>query len=344
METPSHSSPRAALSGRHRGGAGDLGYGAGELPGEQQPAGIWLPLKTYYEEHKPPLQPLPATQCSVELYLAHLALQGTLAGSGFPQIVSNINTVHTLLGYPAPVPPGDSHNKQIKRGLAKCMMPLSQDRPREPFLAEFVQSVVQYGLSTLVLSELRDCFAVTLLFLFMWRGATVASLSTADMTVRFPAEDPCLRFEAREVKCRNAAVKPESWCYYGASNPDVLRLATRYAECRLGVFPGGLPDSLWELDRLERKFTTASVENMLHRVCVLVKVPPSVSEFLSTHSGRIGGASAMNAAGVPKDTIRVWGGWKHVDMCDVYIRSVPPSPCNALFFGWMIARPPAFRN
>ena len=52
----------------------------------------------------------------------------------------------------------------------------------------------------------------------------------------------------------------------------------------------------------------------------------------------------MNAAGVPKDTIRVWAKWQEVTMCDTYIREVPPTPRNAWFFGWMLARPPTFRG
>ena len=301
----------------------------------------------YCEQHLPAaLQPLPASQATVELYLAYLANEGTIAGSGLAQVVSAINSVHTLMGFAPPVPPNNAKNKQLKRGLAKLLLPLQPPEPRLPLLAETIHSLILYGLNTLDLSELRDCFAVVVSFLYMMRGSTVVSLRTTEVVLSLAVADPNLRVLARKVKNHNTAVQPVDWVFYGDSCREVLQLAHRYFACRSGAFSGQLPDLLFDINPGQRsqQFDTPAYERMLQRSLAYVHTPPEACTYLSTHSGRIGGASAMNAAGVPKDTIRVWAKWQEVTMCDTYIREVPPTPRNAWFFGWMLARPPTFRG
>ena len=83
--------------------------------------------------------------------------------------------------------------------------------------------------------------------------------------------------------------------------------------------------------------------NWAHDACGLVARSPDQYDYIGSitaHSMRVGCASAMNAAGLSRETIRLWLGWKTQPMLDVYIRPVTPTPHNATLICWMNQRPP----
>jgi hypothetical protein len=57
----------------------------------------------------------------------------------------------------------------------------------------------------------------------------------------------------------------------------------------------------------------------------------------SSHSLRIGAVSAMMAAGVSRETIRVWLKWKSAGMIDLYARVVPCDSAVRSLYQWMVA-------
>jgi integrase len=62
----------------------------------------------------------------------------------------------------------------------------------------------------------------------------------------------------------------------------------------------------------------------------------------SSHSLRIGAVSAMLAAGVSRDTIRVWLKWKSAGMIDLYARVVQCDSTVFSLYQWMAAAGVAF--
>jgi hypothetical protein len=62
----------------------------------------------------------------------------------------------------------------------------------------------------------------------------------------------------------------------------------------------------------------------------------------SSHSLRIGAASAMVAAGVSRSIIRIWFRWKSEGMIDLYSRVVATDEAVQRLYGWMVQAGPSF--
>lgn len=60
------------------------------------------------------------------------------------------------------------------------------------------------------------------------------------------------------------------------------------------------------------------------------------SEGFTSHSLRIGAASAMIAAGISRNVIRIWFRWKSEGMIDLYARVVPCDEYVMALYGWLL--------
>ena len=60
------------------------------------------------------------------------------------------------------------------------------------------------------------------------------------------------------------------------------------------------------------------------------------AEGYTSHSLRIGAASAMLAAGVSRSVVRVWFRWKSEGMVDLYARVVACDAAVKELYGWML--------
>ena len=64
---------------------------------------------------------------------------------------------------------------------------------------------------------------------------------------------------------------------------------------------------------------------------------PGLSQAgFSSHSLRIGAASAMLAVGVRRGAMRVWFKWKSEGMIDLYARVVAGDAAAQTLYGWMV--------
>lgn len=201
--------------------------------------------------------------------------------------------------------------------------------------------MVQLGLASVNMEVIRDVLVVCMLFLFMLRGSSVAALNFSDVKLQVVEGHTSITVTARYVKNQT---EPVHWTFYTATCPEVYRLFRRYLDLKVHLYGTLQPVSLWQLPCSPQSvFHQPDLEPMLHRCLRAVGFSELQLVGMLTHSGRIGGASAMNAAGLSREVIRVWGKWATQDMLDIYVMSVPSSPRNAFFFGWMLASPPAFR-
>lgn len=317
-------------------------WGAGLAPTTQQVYGSrFRQFIDFCWQPTPQLQPLPASTESVDLFLLHLARQGTVAAPTLAQASSAINTVHVLLGYEPPVPQQSASSRLLRAGLTRLVKPLNDKKDRLPLLAETMFKIVLLGTDTFNGSVVRDVVAVCMSFLFMLRGSTVAALKYADVSLNKVDNQTLIRVTARVIKNET---EPAHWTFYTAGCPEVAALFHRYFRLRAGIFGSYQPSSMWHWDNSSQsEFSSSDLQLMLHRCLRRIGFSDDQLLLYLTHSGRIGAASAMNAAGVPHEVIRIWGKWKGLDMLDTYVRSVPASPRNAYFFGWMLALPPTFR-
>lgn len=81
----------------------------------------------FCEHHQPPLVPLPATATTVDLFLVHMALKGTVAASSLAQLSSTINTLHVLFGYEPPVTQHESPpSRMLRTGLIRLSRPITE--------------------------------------------------------------------------------------------------------------------------------------------------------------------------------------------------------------------------
>lgn len=294
----------------------------------------------YCEQHEPQLTPLPASAETVDLFLLSMAAQGTVSGEVLAQLSSTINTVHTLLGYEPPVSP-QSSSRLLRAGLTRTLQPIEHLVNRLPLLADTMYALVQLGKRTFEAEVVRDVVAVCMLFLFLLRVSSVAALGFEDLKITTVQGQVLITVTARTVKNQHT---PVHWLFYSSSCPDVAVVFRRWLRLRQSLFGPCQPVSLWQLNPPgPSSFSQADLESMLHKCLQRIGFSDSQLVGYLTHSGRIGGASAMNAAGIDKEVIRTWGKWTTSGMVDQYVRSVPPSPRNAYFFGWMHALPPAFR-
>lgn len=290
----------------------------------------------------PPLSFLPAHKQSVVLFLTHLASEGRVASPSFKQYVSALNTVHRLLHLPAPAPPGDFHLPMLYRGFTRIVVPAAPRRIRPPLPVTFVPLFVQHGLVSMSFELVRACVASTLGFLMGWRGSTLAQLRDGELTLKGSA----FVVAASVLKGEDSRTHdiPE-WAFHCGSSPElqhVQQLFSRYLSFRSALFGASPPSSFWAHRRGD-SFTESHVDAWLATALAAVSPGVSPAPSFGSHCLRIGGVSSMNAASLPRDTIRVWIRWRTPSMLDKYIRVVPPSPLHAALFGWMHAAPPAIR-
>lgn len=291
-------------------------------------------------EHDPPLPCMPASKTHVHLYLAHLALRGTVAADGLPGVVSAINSAHRLLGFEAPVD-NDKQHKLVIAGLQRVLVPLTEKRDKVPLRAGWLDTAIQHALQPSAGPLLvRDVTAVCVGFACGFRGSTVAGMLKQDLQVT-PGG---FRVSARVLKRRSSGVSAgATWEVFTAGHPKLQVLVSAFVQLRARFSdPGG---KLWVWPGLPgvTSVTESVVDTWVQRVVALGDTSVQ-SHLYSSHSMRVGAASGMNALAVPRDVIRVWIRWQTPSMLDLYIRPVPADDALQGWFGWLLQRPPTMRG
>jgi site-specific recombinase XerD len=292
---------------------------------------------------------LPCTKEHVHLWLLHLGMRGTLAAAAFPQCVSAINSIQQLLGMPAPIAEGDQQHKLLLQGFGKTLLPNAPPAVKRPLPVEYLEAAIEAALAPGCSAEfVRDVAACCVGFACGLRGSTVAALQLQDVQLE-PMEQPrLLRVSARVHKTRDPmSAQVADWEFYLSGHPRLQRLLQTFLLLRALVQPCNPEATLFwwpALGGTRSSFTEPAVDAAVRRLVARVAPAGVHADSYSSHSLRVGLASALNALGVPRDNIRLWVRWTSPSMLDLYIRQLPNHDALAMWFGWMLQRPPALRR
>lgn len=303
-------------------------------------------------EHEPELPCLPATREAVHLFVARHARSGSVGAGSLACSVSAVNGVHNLLGLPVPVA-ADAQHRLFMSGLGRILVPVAPAVERQPVLvrmfAQALEAVVPLhvgvGSASAHLAQLPVA-TVLLGMLTGLRGTSLAALTVGDLQV-----------SSRRVLLRAQVLKrrlqPRSFADWviplhlgdvrGPNGGDFWRRVFRllYEHC--------LARRSWPADRSllaplgspRRQLSEAFVDEQVTVFVQRYGGGVSLAGF-SSHSLRIGAVSAMMAAGVSRETIRVWLKWKSAGMIDLYARVVQCDAAVLSMYQWMAAAGVAF--
>lgn len=282
---------------------------------------------SFCAQHDPILPCMPASMESVHLFLAHLALQGHTGAQTLPQYVSAINSVHKLLQFPPPITEEAVGHKQFLRGLQNILQPLQPRVEKLPFLIQWVAQAIQRVLNHPEGVFLVKVCAIVVGYVCGFRGSTLAALQWGDLQLT----DSGFIVATRVQKTRQVGQPIEQWQFFTNSCPELRQL--------VGVFLAAHPSKpgplwAWLGAPLPRVYNEPLMDDWVRDV--LAVVDPSVQAPLySSHSLRVGLASALNVLGLPHSTIRTWIRWASEDMVPVYVRVIPLHDLHSRYFGWM---------
>lgn len=296
-------------------------------------------------EHDPELVCLPADKQSVHLFLAAQVSSGSVAAGTLAGMVSAINAVHNLCALPPPVH-DDSQHRLLMAGLQRIIRPLQQLDERKPILCSMiVQALTQlvpldHAPPATAITEHLPIVAVVLGMLTGLRGSALAALRLQDLTVSTHA----IVIKAEVLKRRLQPRMFADWSiplHLDSNAPLVAggdvwkrihRLLVMHLAFRATV-AGSCP-----------LLAPVSSQHQVSESTIDRYVASFVQKFgndirpvgFSSHSLRIGSASAMIAAGVNRNVIRIWFRWKSEGMIDTYARVVACDAAVKTLFGWML--------
>jgi hypothetical protein len=300
----------------------------------------------YCCDHDPELSCLPASREAVHLFVANQASLGSVTASSLACMVSAVNGVHNLLGLAAPVV-ADAQHRLFMSGLGRILVPVAPTVERQPILACMLQRALTAAVplsssSGSATAHIEQLPVVTVLLgmLTGLRGSALASLTVGDLQV----SSGSIVLRAQVLKRRLQPRAFSDWviplhlgAVRGPNGGDFWRRMFRllHEHC--------FARRTWAADRpllaplgssrrqLGESFVDEQVSNFVQRYG-----EESTAGYTS-HSLRIGAVSAMMAAGVSRETIRVWLKWKSAGMIDLCARVVPCEAAVQSLYQWMVA-------
>jgi hypothetical protein len=298
-------------------------------------------------DHEPELACLPASREAVHLFVASQARNGSVSASSLACMVSAINGVHSLLGLAVPVV-ADAQHRLFMSGLGRILVPAAPAVERQPVLACMLEralmAVVPLGTSRgSATAHVAQLPVVTVLLgmLTGLRGTSLAGLTVGDLQVS--SSSIVLRAEVLKRRLQPRAfsdwVVPlhlgvERGPNGGDSWRRVFRLLHEHCFARR-AWAADRP-LLAPLGSSRRQLGASFVDEQVSSFVQLYGGVEATAGFTS-HSLRIGAVSAMLAAGVSRETIRVWLKWKSAGMIDLYARVVPCDSAVLSLYQWMVA-------
>ena len=306
---------------------------------------VFRAFAAFCSEHDPELGCLPASKEAVHLFLASQVGSGLVNAKSLASMVSAINGVHNLCGLPAPVA-DDNQHRLFMAGLSRIIIPLQMQAERKPILSSMVVHALRHVVPltgvppATAVSDLLPVATVVLGVLTGLRGSALASLSKGDLSVT----DGSVIVKATVLKRK---LQPRLFADWNI--PLDFQLSA-----------GGVTGEVWQrivrLLQLHLAFR-ATWSNADPLLAPVAATPTSVSESVvdahvtsfvqryggglptdgyASHSLRIGAASAMIAAGISRNVIRIWFRWKSEGMIDLYARVVACDESVMALYGWLL--------
>jgi hypothetical protein len=302
--------------------------------------------------------PLPALTTTVVQFVAYLSTPGNsnLKPQSLQPVLSAINKAHTDVGLVGPATGDLLH--QVRRGWSLAVHRHGdQIDQRAALPARIAERAMDNAIA--LLRSLNSHFSATLLprlrsyvyvafgFSLMARVDTDLHLQRRDVELTISTVFVRLRQEKgravaamrRRLQLPRAAV---------AGLYDLLR-GWQYCQAHAyAVAQRTMSDnvSFWRLPSDVGAWTSSAAvaDPWLQAVCVWLQEAPPEGDAWSTHSLRIGAASATNAIDVNLLKIKDWGGWALASgAVHGYIRPIMACQSCFRFFGWM-TRPVDFAN
>lgn len=306
---------------------------------------VFRSFAAFCSEHDPELVCLPANKEAVHLFLASQVGSGVVNAKSLASMVSAINGVHNLCGVPVPVA-DDNQHRLFMAGLGRIIVPLQVQAERKPMLSSMVvhalhQVVPLTGVPPpTAVQDLLPVVTVVLGVLTGLRGSALASLSKGDLVVTDNSITVKATVLKRKLQPRLFAdwhIPIESQLRAGGVAGEVWQRIVRLLRLHLAfratwpsanplLAPVGAPSS-----GVSESVVDAHVTSFVQRFA-----GGQPSEGFTSHSLRIGAASAMIAAGISRNVIRIWFRWKSEGMIDLYARVVPCDEYVMALYGWLL--------
>ncbi len=236
--------------------------------------------------------PLPAAERTVELFVVWLELQGR--GSGVRQAVAAIQFYNTVDGHVSPC--GGDRVHLLVDAVERVWNENKAKRVRDPFPMEALQHWVSVHAGERLGQWIRDAFVVALGLRTMRRASELAALHMEDVQLVGHHLHVFFRRSKTDQTGRGFVVLVEK---SHGSHTCPVRLWKLYLRWR-GMKPGLLFESA--------KGAPLS-PSAVSSICKRMVKAAGRSDIVSSHSLRIGGATAALRGGLSKEQIMAVGGW-----------------------------------
>jgi len=308
----------------------------------------WTQFQRFCDEHD--RIALPATTETVALYMVDLEKRmrngkPAIHPSSIQPYLSAINRMHVDALGVACGPAMGHLLTQIKHGWehARGDEPPETKDIRVGIPADVAMRAVKAALEldmekvlSLDASEgvkLRSLLAIGLGFLVVARADTDTNMKFGDISWN----DDNLLLMLRQEKGKNRNKSRRLLTFPAQRLGDIIQMLERWKLLKQKLNAGN-SDSFWALPGDSGGSASSKMTGwIVNGFSVLGEAPPMGFSW-SSHSLRKGAASAMNAIGVPLDTICSIGGWsiKSAAVHDYIDPTVRPSEGARFFFGWII--------
>ena len=306
------------------------------------------------------LSSLPASTSTVACFVAHLATPGNsnLQPQSLQPLLSAINKAHGDVGWPLPAS-GDLL-ASVRRGWSlEVHAHDGQTDQRAALPASVASRALDAGLTLLGLLPSLSAAGLLLahqrLRSYVYTAFGFALMARVDTDLHLQREDveltPSTIF-TRLRKEKGKATDPtrrrlQLPCEAVPGLADLLRgwQQVQSHSFRLAGKTLVPATPFWRLgsDSAAWSSSAAVCDPWLQQACVALHESPPAGDAWTTHSLRIGAASAANAIDVNLLKIKDWGGWALASGVVLrYIRTVLADQHCARFFGWML-RPGGFQ-
>lgn len=287
------------------------------------------------------LQTLPAAPAAVVCYIAHLYRSGTSKPQSVKNHLSAINKAHTDLGFAEPAVGGLV--AAVRRGWALEVHadPRGQSDQRVGLPASVASRCLDMVSRSPPLSAVtqRPFLYVAFGFALMARSDTDIHLQRGDVETT-PSS---IFVRLRSEKGRATLAERRRLEFPKAAVPGLYDAVRAWQQAQLASFARAgrscPPEtSFWRLPSDSAAWTSASAvcSGWIAFACSALGAEPPAGELWSSHSLRIGAASAANALDVNLLKIKDWGGWALASGAVMrYIRPVIADAAAQRFFGWM---------
>lgn len=317
----------------------------------------WERFATYCRRHG--VSPLPASTATVVCYVAWLATPGNsnLQPQSLQPLLSAINKAHGDVGLPLPAT-GDLL-ASVRRGWSlEVHAHDGQTDQRAALPARVAGRALDAGLTLLRMLPSLSLAGLPLahqrLRTYVYTAFGFALMARVDTDLHLQREDVELTLSTiftRLRKEKGKATDPtrrrlQLPCEAVPGLSDLLRGWQQVQRHSFQLAGRSLlpATSFWRLgsDTAAWASSAAVCDPWLQQACEALQESPPSGDSWTTHSLRIGAASAANAIDVNLLKIKDWGGWALASGVVLrYIRTVLADQHCARFFGWML-RPAGF--